>query len=148
MFDDQETDKYEVGYRKPPRSGQFRKGVSGNPLGRPKKASDFDSELLRQMNSTVTINENGKRTAIKKSEALAKRLFVQAWEGNTSAIRHLVEFCRQAHEKEVARHEEVARREARSVDELTDEELMQMLRNDEEEKAKKAKCPICSCSIE
>ncbi|NJL50895.1 MAG: hypothetical protein HC909_04470, partial [Blastochloris sp.] len=29
---------YEVGYGKPPLSGRFVKGVSGNPRGRPKKA--------------------------------------------------------------------------------------------------------------
>lgn len=28
---------YEVGYKKPPVSGQFKKGVSGNPRGRKKK---------------------------------------------------------------------------------------------------------------
>lgn len=27
---------YEVGYGRPPKSGQFRKGKSGNPKGRPK----------------------------------------------------------------------------------------------------------------
>ena len=147
MFEDEDAEGYEVGYRKPPKSGQFRKGISGNPLGRPKKASDFDSELLRQMNSKVTINENGKRIAIKKSEALAKRLFVQAWEGNTPATRHLVEFCRQAHEKDVARHEEVARLAARPIHELSDEELTAFILEEREREERRAKCPICSCPI-
>ena len=30
------TKEYEVGYRKPPKSGQFKRGKSGNPNGRPK----------------------------------------------------------------------------------------------------------------
>ena len=30
-------DEYEVGYKKPPKSGQFQPGKSGNPKGRPKK---------------------------------------------------------------------------------------------------------------
>jgi hypothetical protein len=28
--------EYKVGYGKPPRSGQFKRGNSGNPKGRPK----------------------------------------------------------------------------------------------------------------
>jgi hypothetical protein len=29
---------YEIGYRKPPKATQFRKGRSGNPRGRPKRS--------------------------------------------------------------------------------------------------------------
>ena len=31
--------KYDVGFGKPPESGRFRSGVSGNPKGRPKRKS-------------------------------------------------------------------------------------------------------------
>ena len=47
MSDDKTLDDYEVGYGKPPKNTQFRKGVSGNPRGRPKKSLDFDHELIR-----------------------------------------------------------------------------------------------------
>jgi hypothetical protein len=55
-----ELEDYEVGYGKPPKSGQFKKGISGNPSGRPKKPSDFLSVLMKELESKVTIHESGK----------------------------------------------------------------------------------------
>jgi hypothetical protein len=54
------SDSYEVGYGMPPRGTQFKKGISGIPKGRPKKALDFDDALLRESMAFVTINENGR----------------------------------------------------------------------------------------
>jgi hypothetical protein len=36
MSEDAKTEDYEVGYGKPPKSGRFKKGVSGNASGRPR----------------------------------------------------------------------------------------------------------------
>jgi hypothetical protein len=55
MGDDKTPDDYEVGYGKPPKNIQFQKGISGNPTGRPKKAPDFDHQLIRESNSLMTI---------------------------------------------------------------------------------------------
>jgi hypothetical protein len=74
MRDDRDTGDYEIGYKKPPKSGQFKKGVSGNPLGRPKKASDFGAPLIREFNSKMTINENGQRKVVTKWEVFMKQL--------------------------------------------------------------------------
>ena len=60
MSDKKMPDNYEVGYGKPPKDTQFQKGVSGNPRGRPKKSRDFDHELIRESESFMTINENGR----------------------------------------------------------------------------------------
>ena len=38
---------YGVGYGKPPKSGRFRPGVSGNPRGRPKSKGLALAELIK-----------------------------------------------------------------------------------------------------
>jgi hypothetical protein len=38
---------YEIGYGKPPLSGRFRAGVSGNPKGRPKRKPTPLAEIIK-----------------------------------------------------------------------------------------------------
>jgi Family of unknown function (DUF5681) len=128
MRDYSEPEDYEVGYRKPPKSSQFKKGVSGNPLGRPKKASDFGSELIRELNSKLTINENGQQKIIKKYEGVTKQLVNKALSGNLMATRLLVPYYQQALEKAAEEHQSALDRANRTVEELTDEELMALIR--------------------
>ena len=99
----EETEDYEVGYGKPPKSRQFKKGISGNPSGRPKKSSDFASELARELNAKLVINENGQRKVIKKSEGVAKQLVNKAVSGSIQATRLVVSLKQQAEESESER---------------------------------------------
>src|ERR1700754_4910375 len=119
---------YEIGYGKPPRSTQFEKGVSGNPKGRPKKALDFDHELLRESRASVTLNENGRRRRISKQLAVIKQLLNKAMSGNVPAARIYLDRLQVALEK-------IALREASQSSDpekyndlvtLTDGELMRI----------------------
>ena len=53
-----ETLNDRVGYRRPPKASQFKKGQTGNPGGRPKKrgTSDFDLDKLLDRPMTVKID--------------------------------------------------------------------------------------------
>jgi Family of unknown function (DUF5681) len=129
MRDDRETEDYEVGYKKPPKSGQFKKGVSGNPSGRPKRASDFEAKLLRELDSPLTINENGKKKVITKDEGIAKQVVNKALRGHVPSVRLVDEWRRQGLEK-AAEQQRLANRPVR---ELTDEELTALILADHPE---------------
>jgi hypothetical protein len=124
MRDDRETEDYEVGYKKPPKSHQFKKGVSGNPSGRAKKPSDFEAKFLRELSSPLTINENGKRKIITKDEGIGKQLINKALSGHLQSIRVVDNWRRQALERAV----EQQRLADRPVEELTDAELTAIIR--------------------
>jgi hypothetical protein len=126
MSEENMSDSYEVGYGKPPRNTQFRKGVSGNPKGRPRKALDFHHELLRQSRASVTLNENGSRRRISKHQAAILQLLNKAIGGNMPALRIYLGHYQVALEK-VALQEASQSSDPRKYDDvstLTDEELM------------------------
>lgn len=124
MRNRKKKENYEVGYAKPPKSGKFKKGISGNPSGRPKRPSDFVARVLRELNSALVINENGKRRVITKDEAIAKQVVNKAVGGQVQYIRLVDIWCRQAIEK-MFEKQQLANR---TVEELTDEELIAIIR--------------------
>jgi len=129
MSENNTSDSYEVGYGKPPRSTQFKKGVSGNPKGRPKKALDFDNELLRQSRASITLNDNGLRKRISKHEAVIMQLLNKAMGGNISAARTYLDRHQAASEKvallEVAQSRDLEK--YNDLDSLTDGGIMRFI---------------------
>jgi Family of unknown function (DUF5681) len=90
MPDNQEP-KYEVGFQRPPRHTQFRKGTSGNPKGRPREAKNLAAVLDKALAEKVTIVENGRRRKITKRSAMIKQLVNKAASGDLRASRQLTD---------------------------------------------------------
>jgi hypothetical protein len=88
MSDDHDK-TYEVGFCKPPADGRFRKGVSGNPKGRPKGTLNWATVLDRTLHEKVVINENGKRKIVTKLEAAVNQLVNKAASGDLAAMKQL-----------------------------------------------------------
>lgn len=82
-------DNAQTSSKQPPRAGQFKKGRSGNPKGRPKGSGNFKTDLLEVMGQTVIITENGQRRAVTGRKAVALRLLHQALQGDTKALSNL-----------------------------------------------------------
>jgi hypothetical protein len=75
------TDDSEVGYGKPPKQTRFKKGQSGNPRGRPKGSKSLNTLITRELESHITIEQNGIKRKIARKEALVKGLINDALKG-------------------------------------------------------------------
>lgn len=83
---------YEVGYRNPPKSGQFQKGKSGNPGGERKRHLSLQEEMVRQLDRRVPVPPlNGKKRTMQIRELVATRLAQMALEPNPSALKMILQ---------------------------------------------------------
>src|SRR5215831_17947385 len=88
------SDPYKVGYGKPPRHSQFKKGQSGNPKGRPKevKAHMPVSRIIRHsLSEEVQGQVNGKTRKMTALEAIIEVQSAKALKGDTRAARLVID---------------------------------------------------------
>lgn len=83
-----------VGYGKPPAHTQFKKGISGNPNGRPKAASSLRSDLLQELQVPHAIQEDGQVTKVTKQRALIRSLTEAALNNDMRAVNMLLGLVR------------------------------------------------------
>jgi|GEM_PF-1146011 len=93
MTDDESRKKptgdYSIGYCRPPESGRFQKGKTGNPAGRPKGSNKGTNGLNHLLNSKITVSVNCEKSRVTFGEAIDRRLAQKAAEGNMQAIREI-----------------------------------------------------------
>jgi replication-associated recombination protein RarA len=85
---------YDIGYRRPPASGRFKPGTSGNPKGRPKGTRNFVTLLQQELQQTITVNENGKKKKVTRQQAMVKRVVTNALNGDARAILLLIDILK------------------------------------------------------
>jgi hypothetical protein len=85
---------YEIGYRRPPAAGQFKKGASGNAKGRPKGSKNFITLLEKELAQKIVVNENGKKKSITRLAAMVKRIVAGAIQGDQKSLLTLIEIMR------------------------------------------------------
>ena len=79
-----------VGYGRPPAATRYRKGVSGNPRGRPKGARNIATVLAATLGERISITENGRRKRITKLDAAVKQLVNRAAAGEARSLQLLL----------------------------------------------------------
>src|SRR6201996_2317836 len=82
---------YEIGFGKPPRHTQFKKGQSGNPKGRPKGSRNLTTLLSEALNERVVVTENGGRRRITMRQAIIKQLVKRSATADLRAIKILLD---------------------------------------------------------
>jgi hypothetical protein len=81
---------YAIGYRRPPKSTQFKPGVSGNPKGRPKGSRPVGALLQDIIRQKIAVTENGKTRRLPALEIMLRRLANDAMRGEQRSIKFLL----------------------------------------------------------
>ena len=69
---------------------KFKKGVSGNPAGRPKASQNWRTLIGEGLQETIAIKENGKIKKVTLTELVIKSLIKQCLNGNPASIEFLL----------------------------------------------------------
>lgn len=81
---------YEIGYGKPPREHRFKKGVSGNPKGRPKGRRNLKTEIDDVFGKPIKLKVDGKVREVPPLKAMLYKLLEKAGTGDLKAIDRVI----------------------------------------------------------
>lgn len=95
-----ENSDYDVGFKKPPRSTQFRKGQSGNPGGRPRKRQKSSGELASDvLNQKITFTEDGRKKEASLMEVSLRTVAQKAARGDRLGLKFLIDQANEENQK-------------------------------------------------
>lgn len=95
-----EDDDDDVGYGKPPKRTQWKKGQSGNPRGRPMGARGLKSDLHEELSAKRSLplkNKDGETKIISgtSQQLMLRSLATRARQGHVAAARVLIDLILQ-----------------------------------------------------
>ena len=89
---------YDIGYGKPPKDGQFAKGRSGNPKGRPKGSRNLAMIVLEESRQIVRVQGPRGPRKITKLHAAVMQLQNKAAQGHLQSQREFFSLVRMSEE--------------------------------------------------
>ena len=115
---------YAIGYGRPPSNRRFRKGVSGNPGGRPRGVTPGRAKklALKEAYRPITVREGDKVFTLPAIQAVLRQQVTVAAKGNGPAQRAIIETIRSI-EQELAAQAAAEAKEKANERPLSDLEL-------------------------
>ncbi|SFK85416.1 DUF5681 domain-containing protein [Methylocapsa palsarum] len=99
---------YEIGYGKPPRSRRFKKGMSGNPKGRPRnKSTPLADYINKTLDTLIEYRQRGRIKVATAGELSLKALVDRAVRGDLVAAELALLVLDRAEHKDKARVNEI-----------------------------------------
>jgi hypothetical protein len=89
---------YQIGYGKPPKANQFRKGRSGNPRGKRQGEENVTSAFKRIVSKRVKINDGEKFRTVTLAEAVILKNYNAAMQKNPFAMNNIFRLAEDAGE--------------------------------------------------
>lgn len=87
---------YDVGYGKPPKHTQFKKGQSGNPKGRKRRSRSMDDIARGLLDEMVPVRTSDGRTKmISAREALLEKARADTFKGGLREAERFMKLCRE-----------------------------------------------------
>jgi len=86
------SSEHKVGRGKPPTHTQFRKGMSGNPQGRPKGSKNLSTYFMEVAEKQVIATIDGKSRRISMVQAITMQLATKAAAGDQPAINKFLDW--------------------------------------------------------
>jgi len=80
---------YEVGYCRPPKATQFKKGQGGNPQGRKRKPKSVQAQVQKLLSTKVRISEGGKPKWLTYQDVIIRAQLNSAAKGDLKSASFL-----------------------------------------------------------
>jgi hypothetical protein len=97
------TSDYEVGYGKPPKASQYKKGKSGNELGRKKGSRNHSEILAKAMNEKVSVTMKGRQRTMTMMELAFSQQVKKAAEGDRHSLKLMMGLLNEQTDRDEAR---------------------------------------------
>lgn len=86
---------YSVGYRRPPKNHQFRRGRSGNPRGRTRGDENLISVFKDYVSRRIKVKIGDEARSVTVAEAVFLKNYNAALQGNSNALANLFRLAEQ-----------------------------------------------------